>query len=127
MAEGETIINALIGAVVGAIAGVILPFGPLLGGMAAGYLEGGTRSNGLRVGTYAGLIALVPLVLGGFGLVAALGLFTVGAGTDALAVGGIGILVLIAALVFAVVYTIGLSALGGWLGNYIKQDTDIGS
>ena len=50
-----------------------------------------------------------------------------GAGTDALAVGGIGILVLIAALVFAVVYTIGLSALGGWLGNYIKQDTDIGS
>lgn len=127
MAEGETLINALIGAVVGTVAGAVVPLGPLLGGMTAGYLEGRTRSDGLRVGLYAGLIALVPIALAGFGIVSFLGLFTLGVGTDALAIGGIGIFILIVGFVLAVAYVVGLSALGGWLGNYIKYETDIGS
>jgi len=127
MAEGDTLINALIGAVVGTVAGAIVPFGPLLGGMAGGYLEGGERSDGLRVGLYAGLIALVPLVLGGFVVGSLFGIFAIGAGPDGFAFGIVGILFLFAAFVLAVAYTVGLSALGGWLGNYVKYDTDIGS
>jgi len=127
MAEGDTLVNALIGAVAGVIAGSVLPFGPLLGGVAAGYLEGGTRSDGLRIGLYAGLIALVPLLLGGLALVSFLGLFAIGVGPDGFAFGAIGLLFLIVFFVGAFVYVVGLSAAGGWLGNYIKYDTDIGS
>jgi len=127
MAEGDTLVNALIGAVVGTIAGAVLPFGPLLGGATAGYLEGGTRSDGLRVGLYAGLIALIPLVLGGFATVSVLGLFAIGVGPDAFALGAVGFAFLMVLFVGSLVYVVGLSAVGGWLGNYIKYDTDLGS
>jgi hypothetical protein len=127
MAEGDTLVNALIGAVVGVIAGSILPFGPLLGGLTAGYLEGGTRSDGLQVGLYAGLIALVPLLLGGFALVSFLGIFAIGVGPDGFAIGAAGLVFLVIAFVGSLVYVVGLSAAGGWLGNYIRYDTDLGS
>jgi len=127
MAEGDTLINALIGAVVGTVAGSILPFGPVIGGIAAGYLEGGTSSDGLRVGLYAGLIALIPLLIGGFAVVSFLGFFAIGVGPDAFALGAVGFLILAVLFVGSLVYIVGLSAAGGWLGNYIKYETDIGS
>ncbi len=123
MAEGDTLINALIGAVVGTVAGAVLPFGPLLGGGVAGYLEGGDRSDGTKVGLIAGLIALVPTVVVGFFVMVLFGLFSVGAG-DGLALGALGLLFLLIVLAFGLVYVVGLSAAGGWLGNYVKYDTE---
>ncbi|MFB6183018.1 MAG: hypothetical protein ABEI96_00545 [Haloarculaceae archaeon] len=38
---------------------------------------------------------------------------------------GIGILFVVIGLAVATLYTVGLSALGGWLGNYVKYDTDV--
>jgi hypothetical protein len=32
-----------------------------------------------------------------------------------------------AVLALVAIYTVGFSALGGWLGNYIRTDTDLGN
>ena len=124
MAEGDTLANALIGAVV-AIVLAFLPLSPMLGGLVAGYLQGGDRGDGARVGAIAGVVTFVPVV--GFGvLVFAFGAFYL-AGGFPLHLGVVGIvLVLLFGLVVAGIYTVGLSALGGWLGNYVLTDTDLG-
>ncbi|NLV10931.1 hypothetical protein GOC74_13455 [Halomicrobium mukohataei] len=127
MAQGDTLVNALIGAAVGTVAGAVLPLGPLLGGLTAGYLEGGDRSDGLRVGLYAGLVALIPLGLGGFVVGSLFGLFAIGVGPDGLAFGVLGIAFMLLLFALYVAYVVGFSALGGWLGNYVKYDTEIGS
>jgi hypothetical protein len=127
MAEGDTLVNALLGALVNVFAGSFVPFGPLVGGAVAGYLEGGTRDDGLKVGAIAGVIALLPIFL----VVALFGTLVYGLllGVDAgagipFAVGGLGIVIFVVFL-FGAVYLIGLSALGGYLGNYLKHDTDV--
>lgn len=125
MAEGDTLVNALLGAVVGTVLGFVLPFGPIFGGALAGYMQGGDRSDGLRIGALAGAIAFVPyVVIGGLILLLILPL-VIGAGTgEFLAFGAItGVFVLVV-LVGLAVYVVGLSAVGGWLGNYVKYDTD---
>ncbi|ELZ25588.1 hypothetical protein C475_10308 [Halosimplex carlsbadense 2-9-1] len=123
MKEGNTFINALIGAIVTAVVGGFIPFGPAAGGAVAGYLQGGTRSDGLKVGVLSGIIGLIPLTAVLFLALSFFGVIAVGSGEAAgLAIGGV-----IAVGIFALVaiYTVGLSALGGWIGNYVKQDTDI--
>ncbi|MUV86778.1 hypothetical protein GJ631_09425 [Natronomonas sp. CBA1123] len=130
MAEGDTLINAIIGGVASIVLSFI-PLSPVLGGAIAGYLQGGSRNDGLRVGAYSGVVAAIPLAfvfvfaLALFGVV---GVFSAGpGGGGAGAAGGI-VLFLFAfvfALVVAAVYTIGLGAVGGWLGNYVKYDTDL--
>jgi hypothetical protein len=109
----DTATSAVVGAVVTVLTSVV-PLSPVLGGAAAAYLRTADRSTGARVGAFAGLIAAVPVVVlfaflvGGFAVVAselALG-----------AVTGIVVLALVFALFVAVLYTVGLSALGGYLG-----------
>ena len=126
MAEGDTLINAAIGAVATAILSSFVPFAPLFGGAISGYLEGGDRDAGLRVGAISGAIglALSAVLLGVFFLFFIV--FLAGAGAPH-AFGAFGILVFIVGFLFAAVYIIGLSAAGGWIGNYIKFDTSIGS
>lgn len=129
MAEGDTLVNALIGGIVSIIVSFV-PFSPVLGGGVAGYLQGGDRSDGVRVGALAGVVALVPLVLlllvfGTFGMFAMTGGMMAGMGGRAGVAGmGFGLAFLLVALVIGAVYTVGLSALGGWLGSYVKSDAD---
>lgn len=125
MAEGDTFINALIGAAVTVVAGAFIPFGTVVGGGVAGYLEGGSREDGLRVGAIAGALAMIPFLLL-FLMVSSI-IFGAAAGPVPMpfAVGGAGIVVLLFVFLFVVVYVVGLSALGGYLGNYVKYDTDI--
>ena len=78
-------------------------------------------TGALRVGAYAGLVAAVPFVLFGLFVTVVLTGVAVGGRGDAF---GFGLIVLLFAVVIAAV-TIGLSALGGWLGNYVKYDTDV--
>lgn len=123
MDEGNTLVNALVGAVVSVVASSFIPFAPLLGGALAGYFQGGTRSEGLRVGGISGAIALIPVVGIIFLVFSFLGFVSLGSGEGAaLAVGGIVMLFVFA---FLALYTVGLSALGGWIGNYVKYDTDV--
>ena len=124
MKEGNTFLNALIGAVVTTVTSSFLPFAPVLGGAIAGYVQGGTRSDGLRVGAISGAIALVPVVAILFLVLSVLGFASVGSpeGPAPFAIGGV---VVVFVFLFVVVYTVGLSALGGWLGNYVKYDTGI--
>jgi hypothetical protein len=58
----NTVLNALLGALVTATTALFVPFSPVLGGAAAGYLQGGETSDGLKIGAISGLIALVPLL-----------------------------------------------------------------
>lgn len=121
MGQGDTLLNALIGAVVSVLL-AFLPFSPLIGGGVAGYLQRGTRNDGLRVGGISGLITMIPLFL----VASLLGgvFFLQMVGLDPRAGFGFGFLVLFA-LLFFVLYTVALSALGGYLGAYVVSETDI--
>lgn len=124
MGHGDTLLNAVIGGIVSILVSFI-PFSPVVGGAVAGYLQGGDRGDGIRVGAYAGLVAMVPLVLVVFGI-GFLGLFTVvGMGPRAMGGLGLGAVFFLVALVVSALYTVGLGALGGWVGNYVKYDTDV--
>jgi hypothetical protein len=125
MAEGDTLQNVLIGAAINVFGGPIIPGATVLGGAVAAYLQGGTREDGLKVGALTGVVSLLPLLLLGavFGNVV-LGVFVAGFGVPR-AFSGFGIFLLLSVVVFAVVYTVLFSAAGGWLGNYVKYDTDL--
>ncbi|MDT3434607.1 DUF5518 domain-containing protein [Haloarcula sp. 1CSR25-25] len=126
MGEGDTLVNAIIGAVATALLSGFVPLAPLLGGGIAGYLEGGKRDDGVRVGLLSGVIGLaISLVffVVVFVFLAAFLAFV----PEALGVfGAMGLLVLVLGTVMTAAYFLGLSALGGWLGNYVKYDTTIG-
>ncbi|EMA29922.1 DUF5518 domain-containing protein [Haloarcula japonica] len=126
MGEGDTFVNAVIGAVATALLSGFVPLAPLLGGGIAGYLEGGERDDGVRVGFLSGVIGLaISLVFFVivFVFLAAVLTFV----PEALGVfGAMGLLVLVLGTLTTAAYFLGLSALGGWLGNYVKYDTTIG-
>lgn len=127
MAEGDTFVNALIGAVVGVVLSPI-PFSTVIGGAVAGYLQGGDRDDGVRVGALAGAIMLVPIALLAF-VVGNIFFFAVaGSGMPGPAMGmagGFTILAIVVFLLFGLVYVVAFAAVGGYLGNYVKQDTDV--
>lgn len=115
----STLLNALIGGVVGVLLSFI-PFSTVLGGGVAGYLEGGDWKSGGKVGAIAGLIVFVPLLFVGLAVVV---FIPVTASAEA----GFGVQLalwvsLLVLVLLAVLYTIGLSALGGVLGVYAKNE-----
>jgi hypothetical protein len=121
MAQGDTFINAVIGAVVSVVLSP-LQFSPIIGGAVAGYLEGSETSAGVRVGALSGVLTAIPLILilglfGGFFLV---GLpFLDGAGHFFTAV---PLLLIVPFVLVAFVFSIGLSAVGGYLGAYLRRE-----
>lgn len=123
MAEHDTLLNAVIGAVASIVLSFV-PLSPVLGGAVAGYLEGGTSSDGLRVGAISGVLGLLVGAVF-FGLfVLFFGVFYFGSGAPG-AFGVIGVLFFLVAAVISALYTVGLSAVGGWLGNYAKYELEI--
>lgn len=119
--------SPVLNAFIGGIAGVILsfiPLSPVLGGAIAGYLQDGTGERGLKVGAGAGLVMLLPFLFIGFFLLMVLGIggfgFAYGMhlGATPLFVGLFGLF----AIAITAVYTVGLSALGGYLGVYVRGE-----
>lgn len=123
MGEHDTVQNALIGAAVGFFTSFV-PFSTVLGGAVAGYLQGGTSSNGVRVGAIAGGVQmLLTFAIGGIFLLFFSALVV---GTGDGAVFGITFFFLFLVVIgITAIYTVVLSALGGWLGNYLKCETDL--
>jgi len=122
MGQGDTILNAVIGAVVTIVASFI-PFSPVLGGAVAAYLQQEDSSSALKVGAISGAISLIPfaLLLFGLGSVFSLSFLPMvgsGGGTAVGLVGGFFVIVLL----IGAVYTILFSALGGYLGWYVRKE-----
>lgn len=119
MGEGDTLLNASIGAAASVVLS-FLPFGIVLGGALAGYLQGAAKDygEGATVGALAGLLALLPVLalLFLFGSV-----FPLFAGFDPRVVGSV-ILVAVFAVVASAVYFVGGGALGGALGAYLVDE-----
>lgn len=110
----NTHLNALIGAAVTVLTAFFVPLSPILGGAIAGYLEGTGGDSGLKVGSLAGVIALVPLlVIVPFALLVFV--------FEPIAAVSI-LFILTIAVGFLAVYTVGFSALGGVLGVYLYDE-----
>lgn len=124
MGKGDTLLNAVIGAVVTVVLSFTV-FSPLLGGGVAGYLQRGTRADGIRVGALSGAIAAVPFLLLLF--VFAGFVFTGSMMGDGMGIPGGFVVVLLFGFIFALIWTVGLSALGGYLGVYVATETEIGT
>ncbi|WP_227355477.1 DUF5518 domain-containing protein [Haladaptatus salinisoli] len=108
--------NALVHAVIGAVVTIVtafLPFSPVLGGAVAAYLDDATTDTGVRIGAISGAIATVPMIFVGFLFVS---LFFFGG-----APGGFLVFALVLG-VLALLYTMGLSALGGYVGAYLAAE-----
>jgi len=126
MSEGNTFVNALIGAVVTVVTVSVLPFSPLVGGAVSGYLEGGDAQDALKVGAISGFLALIPVVLLLMFIGNVLLIFFIGGGASASALlGGLGFVFFLLVFVTGLLYVVLLSAVGGWVGLYLKQELDL--
>jgi len=125
MTEGDTLTNALVGAVATVILTPFIPLAPLAGGAVSGYLQDGRSDDGLRVGAISGAIALVPVILFSFLVITIMGSILAGFGGPGAALGGFGTFLIVVVVLFAAIYVVGLSLLGGWIGNYLKVEADV--
>lgn len=126
-----TLTNAFVGAVVSVVFSFV-PFSPLLGGGVAAYLQKGDSDESIRVGAISGLMAAAPLVLIVSVVFGFLSLVTL-AEAEPVATGFFWLILLVAAGAI-LVYTVGLSAVGGFVGHVVldrqerrgRQRRDVG-
>jgi len=111
-----TLTNAFVGAVVSVVFSFV-PFSPLLGGGVAAYLQKGDSDESIRVGAISGLMAAAPLVLIVSFVFGFLSLVTL-AEAEPVATGFFGLILLVAAGAI-LAYTVGLSAVGGFVGHVV--------
>lgn len=112
MTNRDSIIHALIGAVVTTIV-FFVPLSPVIGGAVAAYLGHATTGDGIRVGAISGVIATIPMAF--------VGLFAVSIFSFAYVPNGF-LLVIVLFGILSMLYTVGLSALGGLLGAYLVDE-----
>lgn len=119
MTNSNTWTNVAIGAAI-TIGLSFTGFSPLLGGGVAGYLQKESPERGAKVGAISGVIATIPIFLVLFlGLVLFAGIPATSIGAP----GGLGLAVIsLLVLPMLVVWFVGLSAVGGYLGGYIHTD-----
>jgi hypothetical protein len=109
---------AVVGAVVTGILS-FLPFSPVIGGGAAGYLEHFETGRTVSVGALSGLLAVVPILV--LLVFVAIGLY---AGLATVQYSGVGIVtaaVMLFALLFTGAFGAGLGALGGFAGGRVAD------
>ena len=119
MVERTELRNAAIGAVVTVVLS-FTGFSSLFGGGVAGYLQGESPKRGARVGAISGGIAVLPIVL-----VLVIGFVLYLGQPAALGVPGGVELAMILFVMFPLLFAwvIGLSAVGGYLGGYVRTDS----
>lgn len=116
MGTGDTWINAAIGAAV-TIALSFSGLSPLLGGGVAGYLQGEPPGRGATVGALSGVFATLPLlILLALGFVLFAAVSPVPGGLEVL-------IILVIMLPVLVLWVVGLSAAGGYIGAYLHEET----
>lgn len=108
--ESGLLADGIVGAIVTLLTSFI-PFSGIIGGGLAGYLYGGSRLDGAKAGGMSGVMLTLPLVVGL--IVLSIGFVSV----------DMGWLAAVGALVvgFSAVFSIGLGALGGYLGVYLAE------
>ncbi|KAB1198976.1 hypothetical protein GJR99_12295 [Haloferax sp. MBLA0078] len=121
--DGESL---LFSAIVGAIASVVLsplPGSTILGGALAGYLTGTDRDVGVKSGALSGLfVSLVAVVLG-FVVLVFFSIFAIAVPRAGIGFGLLGFAIFgLVALAVVLFYTVGLGALGGYLGAYLHEE-----
>lgn len=110
--------SILFSAVAGVVTSLLLsfvPFSTVLGGFVAGYLRGGTTTDGAFIGGIVGLLTFAPFLLL---LYVILGLIAF-SGAPPLFGGIVLSMFLVVAL-----YTVGASVAGGFLGAYLAAESD---
>lgn len=120
MNNRETLKNALIGAVV-TIVFAFTAVSPAIGGAVAGYLQQEPPMRGARVGALSGAIASLPfLVVLGLGVAVFFGTSPGGVGAP----GGVELAIILLLIVpLGVLWNAGLSAVGGYVGAYIRTNS----
>ena len=92
-----------------------IPLSPILGGAVAGYLNPNPESSGLGIGTTAGVFGSLPLlvviIFTSVGLILSAPSETAAAVVTAVSI----------VLLLILPYFVGLSAIGGYLGGWIRQ------
>lgn len=119
MSALRTVVFAIAGAVVATLVSFI-PGSTVIGGAVSGFLEGPDARQATITGAVAGLIVFLPAVAIGIFVFAFLGFGFVAGGE---VVFGMGVMFFVLLLgVAALVYTVGLAALGGYLGAILARD-----
>lgn len=110
--DAKSFVHAIIGALVTVVTSFV-PLSPVFGGAVAAWLEGGSREDGLLIGTLSGVlvsILLLPLLLIGLLLIP----FDL----------GFTFVLMLVLVFFATLYVVGFSALGGYIGAYLHTEYD---
>jgi len=115
----ETFVDAGWGALVTLVLS-IFPFSSVVGGAVAANRHGGGYASGLWLGTLAGVVAMVPLLALFLPSLYIAGLLGFGIPPSSPGYG----LFLVLVFAFFLLYTVGLSAVGGVGGVWARHNTD---
>lgn len=115
--RGDLLVHAFVGAAATVLVGFV-PFAPVFGGALAGYLHG---RDGARVGAVSDVVASIPAA---FFVLLILGIVSLGTiVADQLRAAFFFLGLFLFAVLFLVVYVVGLSVLGGLVGVELADES----